>query len=476
MRYRLIFIGGIVSLMICYTKHVNAQAISYDNSINKYSLDLYNKTKQKSKNLLLSPISTYYILLMMSKGAKGKTEQELERVLYLDETFFLKRDLYNQFSSKSDNDYGLQISNCVWVDNNLKIKKRYKNIVSGQYLTDLQKIDFTNKSSVIDEINNWSNEKTKGKITKITEPEDLSSDTKLLISNVVYFKEEWRNKFNKERTASAPFFSDSNTQYMIDFMRNTETLLYFENDEFQFISKPYESNNFSFCVLLPKELFGIEEVENDLNNIFLHDILNNSRLMKTSLYLPKIKIESSNKLKNVLENTGLKTAFTEHADFSGITTDKDLRIEELLHKTVIELDEEKTEAAAASAIAIRITGTPSFKIFKADHPFIFFILDNQSKNIVFIGRYVEPVNGEKIEEQKTGTNLEKRKQENFSSGPPEQKILILLNNTIITQSEMSLINPNDVASVNVYNDKETISKYSKEEYDGMILITTKNKK
>ena len=174
--------------------------------------------------------------------------------------------------------------------------------------------------------------------------------------------------------------------------------------------------------------------------------------METALYLPKIKLESSNKLKSVLESIGLKTAFTDYADFSGITINKDLKISELLHKTVIELDEEKTEAAAASAAPfISIRGISSYKVFKADHPFVFFILDNQSKNIVFIGRYVEPVNGEKIEEQKTGANLEKRKQEKFSSGSLEQRLLILFDNKIIAQSEMSSINQKDIKSFQVYN-------------------------
>lgn len=182
-------------------------------------------------------------------------------------------------------------------------------------------------------------------------------------------------------------------------MRKKEILPYFENEEFQFISKPYKSSDITFCILLPKERFGIEAIEKAMNSDFFDKILDHIQPTKTILSIPHIKLESSVELSDVLKNAGLKSAFTNKADFSGITNEKPVRIEQVLHKTWIELDEEKTEAAAATAISVMIgAATPrdDSKVFIADHPFVFFILDNSNRAILFMGRYVMPAKGDKV--------------------------------------------------------------------------------
>jgi serpin B len=157
-----------------------------------------------------------------------------------------------------------------------------------------------------------------------------------------------------------------------------------------------------------------------------------------------------------------------------------LMLDKVLHKTWIELDEDKTEAAAATAIVMRITGNgqPSYKIFKADHPFVFFIIDNKTRAILFMGRFVEPVNGERIsEDDKNLTlNLESRKQENFSTGSDNQKILYVIDNKIISEDEIHKISPDNIESLKVIKDKEEIRYYSPENYNGAIVITLKKKK
>ncbi len=179
---------------------------------------------------------------------------------------------------------------------------------------------------------------------------------------------------------------------------------------------------------------------------------------------------------DALQSVGLKTAFTNKADFSGITKEAPLQFSKILHKTWIELDEERTEAAAATSAVMKITGQPSYKVFKADHPFVFFIIDNQSKAILFMGRYVKPTNGEKIKKENLTQNLEKRKQEKFEVGNSNNKILYVVDKKILSQAEFEKINPEDIESLKVLKKKEDISKYSTGNFGGALIITLKKKK
>jgi len=453
-----------------------AQTNNYIASMNNYSFDLYHETKVKKENLFLSPVSTYYALLVAYEGSKKKTKQEFENVLYLNNSDFLDNRYFQNFATISDSCHGLNVSNAIWLDKNFVVEGEYSKSVSDKYFSDFEQTDFTNTETAVLDINGWVSEKTRGKINEIISETDMDATTKLVISNAVYFKGEWLLQFDKQKTISAPFFTSFENQYKVDFMNMTESLKYFENEEYQFISKPYRNSDLSFGLILPKRLFGIEEIEEKLNNDFYNEILDSAYYVKTALSLPKLKLESSYELSDALKSVGLKTAFTSEADFSGITKELPVQFSKVLHKAWIELDEEKTEAAAATTTGVRITGLPSYKIFKADHPFVFFIFDNKSKVILFMGRYVKPLNGVEIEKENMTHNLEKRKQEKFGVGNAGNGVLLVVDNIIVSQTEFQTINPEDIESMDVYKDKEEVAKYSSKDYDGVIIITLKKKR
>jgi serpin B len=272
--------------------------------------------------------------------------------------------------------------------------------VSNKYFSDFRRIEFANSHSAASVINGWVSDRTNRRINGIVNAENINADTKLLIANAVYFKGEWLDKFKKEQTSPGTFYSNVENEYRINFMRKKEILPYYENEAFQFISKPYKSSDITFCILLPKERFGIEALEKEMTSDLFDKILDNAKPAKTILSMPPIKMESSIELSEILKNAGLKSAFTNEADFSGITNEKPVRIGQIIHKTWIELDEEKTEAAAATAMTVVVgaaTQRDDSKVFKADHPFVFFILDNSNRAILFMGRYVIPSQGEKTE-------------------------------------------------------------------------------
>lgn len=456
--------------MVLNTEQLYAQT-NNSISLNRYSFDLYRETKVEKENLFLSPLSTYYALLVAYEGSKNKTKQEFEKVLYLKKSNSLKNDyLHNRSAFK--------VSNAIWVDKSIEVKRGYRKSVSSKYFSDFKQTEFANTESAVSDINSWVSEKTNQRINEIVNATNINSDTKLLISNVVYFKGEWLNKFDKQKTISAPFFTSVENQYEVDFMNMIESIQYFENDEYQFISKPYKDSDLSFCIILSKKLFGIDEIENKMSNDFLQEILENSYSTKTSLYIPKLKLESNYELSDALKNAGIKTAFSSEADFSGITKEAHLMFSQVLHKTWIELDEEKTEAAAATAIVIKITGMASYKVFKADHPFVFFVIDNRSSAILFMGRYVKPTQGETIvaDKESLKNNLESRNKEKFAIGNNNQELLYIVDKMIISQAEVQALNPENIESIKVIKSKEEISKYSQEDYDGAFIITLKKKR
>ncbi len=470
----------IIYLLLLNITQLNAQTIDYDNPVNRYSFDLYRETKVENENLFLSPISTYYALLMAYEGSENRTKQEFEKVLHLKSSGTLKNDYLYHLACKLDSGSGFKVSNAIWLDKSLHVEGDYSRSVSNKYFSDFKQTEFANTAAAISDINQWVSEKTNKRITEIVSAENVNQDTKLLIANAVYFKGEWLDKFEKKQTYPAIFFANAENQYKIDFMKKREIIQYFENEEYQFISKPYKDSDLSFCIILPKKLFGIEKIEKKLNTDFLKGIFDNTYYTKTSLSIPKLKLEASYELSDALKNAGLKSAFINDADFSGITKEAPLMLNKVLHKTWIELDEEKTEAAAATVATIMVTGAKlaSFKVFNADHPFVFFILDNSSRTILFMGRYVEPNQEVPFMEDKYrwAHNLELRENEKFAVGDIDKGILFVVDKKIITEAEFGKINPEDIESIKVLKDKEDFREYSSGDYDGAIIVTLKKKK
>jgi len=382
------------SLTILSFGQVNAQTTS-NKSVNDYSFDLYRELKTENKNLFVSPLSTYYPLLMVFEGSKNATADEFKKVLHLENS--QTNASLNDLIGRSESSLG--ISNAIWFDKSLRIKAGFRENLTKKYLSDFKQTEFANTQEALSAINQWTDEKTNHRINKIVDASMIDPNTKILITNAIYFKGAWLNKFDKKKSNSDLFFAIDENVYSVNFLHISEQLLYFENDKLQFISKPYQDSVMSFCILLPKNQFGIEAIEKKMNAGFLDSILNNAWVNKTIVAIPKIKLESSCMLSEALGNIGLKNAFSAKANFSGIAKKNNLMLGQVIHKASIEMDEEKTVAAATTATIYTVGAMKlsSSKTFRADIPFVFFIIDNRTKTIVFMGRYVKPDDGKKMD-------------------------------------------------------------------------------
>ncbi len=362
------------------------------NANNKFSIGLYKQLVSEKENLIFSPLSIKLALSLAYEGAEGKTKNEFEKVLHIDSNTkgSSLMSLSDNLTKYKDQPFVLNISNAIWIQDNLKIKDTYQDIIRAKYASDIFPVDFSNSSSAALKINNWVSEKTNRLIPSIIEPEEISPSTKLVISNAVYFMAKWKSAFDKALTKKDDFYAIDKTKASLDFLNKEEFLKYFENDDFQCVFKEYEGWK-SFCVILPKNEYGIADVERGLNELTLKNSYFSAKYAKVKLSIPKLKLATDLQLNEPLKKLGLNIAFTSEADFKGITTKEPLFISKVTHKACIDVDEEKTTAAAATAMMM-IGGVvpPENKVFKADHPFIFMVIDKRTQEILFMGRYVKP--------------------------------------------------------------------------------------
>jgi serpin B len=382
--------------MVLSMTNSTAQTTDLTGSLNKYSFDLYKEIKTDSENLFLSPLSTYAALLIAYEGAGSSTRNEFKKVLHIDDDAVPEN--FRSFSANlakwRDSSNYMNIANAIWIQYDFKIESNYLDNVANKYLSELKPVDFLKKNTASFQINQWVQDKTNGLIKEIISPTDLDDSTRIVISNAIYFIGKWENEFDKQLTKPDIFYSIKEDSTQTGFMNQTEYLKYFENDHFQFVLVPYAGNDKSFGIILPKSRYGIAEIESGMNEGLLDTILNNLSYPEVKLSLPKFKLESGYSMTEPLKRMGLNSAFTPYADFSGITKEKKLFIDEIKHKAYIKINEEKTEAAAATVVIMRTSASRgdfhNQKIFKADHPFVFMILDNKTRGIIFIGRYVKP--------------------------------------------------------------------------------------
>ncbi|ODS41217.1 MAG: hypothetical protein A7315_06850 [Candidatus Altiarchaeales archaeon WOR_SM1_79] len=372
----------------------DTQATNVITANNKFAFDLYSEFKDGEGNIFFSPYSISTALVMTYEGARGKTAEEMQSVLHFPENDNTRRtgfeELRNQIN-KEDKKYELRTANALWAQKDYKFLENYFNTI-GQYyggkVTNLDFIRDTENSRIT--INNWVENQTNNKIKNLIPKGVLNGDTRLVLTNAIYFKGTWLNPFDKERTTDADFKVSSDKTVKVQMMRlkREEKIIrfnYTETEKLQIIELPYEGDDLSVLIILPND--NLESLENSLNAEKLNEWRNNLTEEWVDVHIPRFKFETKYFMNENLKEMGMATAFSGDADFSGMTGKKDLFISNVIHQAFVEVNEEGTEAAAATAAAMDY-GMPT--TFRADHPFIFIILHKETGNILFMGRVVDP--------------------------------------------------------------------------------------
>jgi serpin B len=366
----------------------------------EFAFDLYGKLRNKTPkgNLFFSPYSLSTALSMTYAGARGDTEKQMATALRftlpgnrLYPAFgALQKQLIQENKSRG---YRLLLANALWLQKGEPFLKEFLDLTQYYYGAGLSQLDFVNETEQSREkINSWVEEKTQDKIKDLIPQDGVKPDTALVLTNAIYFKGEWKTKFRWWKTRRADFNVSEKDKVKVRMMHLKKNFKYSEDEEMQVLELLYKGNEISMMVFLPRKTEGIKEIEETLTAESLNAILSKMRTREVDVYFPKFKIVwGTFALNKALIELGMPNAFDElKADFSGINGKGGLFISDVFHKAFIEVNEEGTEAAAATAVGISAAIHFEPPIFRADHPFIFIIKDNRSGSILFIGRVMNP--------------------------------------------------------------------------------------
>ena len=369
-------------------------------SNNTFALALYRELRVAEGNLFFSPYSISSALAMTWTGARGNTASQMKEALH----FTLPDDdLHRAFGglTASLNErgeaggYELTVANALWAQRGYPFREAFLELTRAVYEAGLKNVDFAASPEPVRlEINGWVEEKTRNRIKDLLPRGSVTGDTRLVLTNAIYFKGSWAAEFDSNLTVDAPFFLSAAESIEIPMMYRTGDCDYLEEETFQAVRLPYLNKELSMVVLLPRAVNGLAELEKSLSPGMLAGLAAGFLEQKVKLFLPRFKMTSQFKLREPLAALGMLDAFNPgRADFTGMSERRDLCITAVLHKAFVEVNEEGTEAAAATGIVMGITSVAEpipVPVFRADHPFIFFIQDNLTGSILFLGRLVNP--------------------------------------------------------------------------------------
>ncbi|WAI00499.1 serpin family protein [Methanogenium organophilum] len=370
-----------------------------------FANDLYHTLSSDeeyaNQNLFFSPYSISTALALTYEGAKGTTAEEIRSVFYFPLDDAVRQEGYASLIAglnRQDAAYTLKTANALWAEESYPFLPAYIETAQQYYAAEVRNMDFI---SAPDEsrltINRWVEDKTEDRITDLIPEGGITPLTRLVITNAVYFKGTWVLQFDENKTHSATFLTDGGESVTVDMMQRTDDdaiYPYTETDDLQILRMPYEHESgkaLSMLVLLPKD-GDITTAETALGTTELADAIASMEPGQVEVFFPKFTMETTYFLPDTLAGMGMPTAFGDEADFSGMDNTRFLFITDVIHKAFVEVNEEGTEAAAATAVIVGrgVSVEQPVPVFRADHPFIFLIEDDETGSLLFMGKVADP--------------------------------------------------------------------------------------
>lgn len=365
---------------------------------NAIAFKFYAREAARPGNIFFSPYSLHTAFSMAYTGARGKTKEELASVFsFPEKPLDLRGELDSLKKDLAAAAKGAEFSqaNSFWSQKGYKFLPAYTRSLRAHYGAEAREADFQAKTEEArGEINGWTEKQTQGKIKDLFPKGALNPLSRLVLVNAVYFKGSWLESFSRDMTAEADFTKTGGEKVKVKMMAapGTRHAEYSENDELQALRLPYKGGGLSMLVLLPREGKNLADTEKGLTAEKLDAIRKGLEKQKVKVFLPKFTFSAGYTLNEALADLGMPAAFTEGAaDFSGMDGTNKLYIQTAFHKAFVEVNEEGTEAAAATGIAMGVKSMAmDFFRFRADRPFLFFIEDSGTGLILFMGRVEEP--------------------------------------------------------------------------------------
>lgn len=368
---------------------------------NAFAIDLYSQLRSQPGNLFFSPESISTAFAMAYAGARGQTAAEMAKVFH----FTLPQDrlqpamgaLLAGLNAKHQS-YELRVADALWAQRDENFLPSYLDLVRNHYGAGFHRVDFRRSPEAVrGAINQWVEQQTNDRIKNLIGPGVLTPMTRLVLTNAIYFKGDWRDQFKKADTKEEEFHLSTTHEIRTSMMHRTGSYRYYDGGNFQALELPYAGGDLAMLVLLPKQVAGLPALEQSFNAATAAKWIDNLKpVPKVILTLPRFTMTRQFELSGALSRMGMPQAFSNAANFSGMTGKPGFTISAAIHKAYIDVNEQGTEAAAATstvfqALAMR-RGMPEPPpiVFRADHPFLFLIRDTRSGSILFMGRVANP--------------------------------------------------------------------------------------
>nr|DBA24621.1 TPA: hypothetical protein GDO54_012251 [Pyxicephalus adspersus] len=370
-------------------------------SYNEVCIKLYQKLiEENEKNVAFSPMSIAAVLTMVYLGTKGNTEVQMSENLGAVHIHNIPKAFEELFSivNQPSNNFILKSANRLYSEKSFHVVQQYHQLISKHFHAEIQAMDFAHSADdARKKINNWVEEKTECKIKDLLPQGSVDSLTKLVVVNALYFKGNWDVKFPEENTEQKPFRLSKTKTKMVPmmFQRNKCNMFYVEELETKVLELPYVNKETSMIILLPDDIKdntnGLEQLQKELSYVKLNEWMDAMTQTEVEIELPRFRLEEKYDLKSYLSKMGMADLFSPGiADLRGISEAGNLHVSEIFHKVYVEINEEGTEAAAATGAIATVRTRPIVEKVQADHPFMFFIKENRTKAILFFGAFSSP--------------------------------------------------------------------------------------
>lgn len=369
--------------------------VSLIESENSFAFDIFRdilKSTTAGENVIISPLSISYALSMTVNGATGVTRDSILKALRLrgittEELNSSYKDLTDALLTV-DQRILMTIANSVWSENDFIVKQAFIDILTKYYNAESKSFEIKDPAAPA-KINSWIADKTNGLIENMVDR--LEDNTVMLLINAIYFKGKWKSQFDATKTIEMPFYRQGISQVNVPMMKQKTDFKVFEGTGFVIAEFPYGQGNFVMDILLPDNQIGINGLIPMITGSSFKDWISHLSEREVDLSFPRFKYGFKKKLKDVLTDMGMGIAFTEFADFSNISEQYDLLINDVTHQAFIETNEEGTEAAAATIVDIGVVSMPPPPlVLKLDHPFIYIIRETSTNSIIFMGQVSDP--------------------------------------------------------------------------------------
>jgi serine protease inhibitor len=360
-----------------------------------FALDLYRYLAENQQgNLFLSPASISAALAMTRGGARGTTAAEMDTTLH----FSLPQErLHPAYAAldaslnSADDPWELAIANRLWGQQGMAFEQPFLDLTRTHYGAEMASVDFAGATEPTRlEINGWVSDNTAERIPELLKPGVIDASTALVLTNAIYFLGTWDNAFDPALTSDQPFTTAAGKELKVPLMFQESTVRWSETEELALLALPYSGDRLEMVIALPAAHDGLPALEAALSPATLAEWDQAMRPAKVKVWLPRFELNADFELSKALGDLGMPTAFGGGADFSGMTTDTGLFISAVVHQAFVDVNEQGTEAAAATAVVMTRSAKPRVTAFRADHPFLFMIRDTQTGSVLFMGRMVAP--------------------------------------------------------------------------------------